>query len=66
MAAYYPHTTQIGGRSFATRLARAAHGFAVLVSDFNARRATRAALDQLTDRELDDIGLTRWDVNRMY
>lgn len=35
---------------------------ATLVS-WNERRATRNALSQLSDRELDDIGLTRGDID---
>lgn len=31
-------------------------------ADWQERRATRASLLQLSDRELDDIGLTRGDV----
>jgi uncharacterized protein YjiS (DUF1127 family) len=30
---------------------------------WNERRATRNALSQLSDRELDDIGLTRGDID---
>ena len=40
-------------------------GFARLIAAFTAwndARATRKALSALTDRELDDIGLTRGDV----
>jgi len=29
------------------------------------RRATRKALSELSDRELDDIGLNRCDINRV-
>jgi len=42
--------------SFVSRL------FAVLVA-WNERRATRNALSQLSDRELDDIGLSRGDID---
>ncbi|MGX0876194.1 uncharacterized protein YjiS (DUF1127 family) [Roseovarius sp. MBR-154] len=45
-------------------------GFGALVSRivatlsaWNERRATRNALSQLSDRELDDIGLTRGDID---
>lgn len=44
----------------------APHFFASLVttlSDWSERRATRRALAQLTDRELDDIGLNRADID---
>ncbi len=33
-----------------------------VVSDWNERRTTRNALSQLSDRELDDIGLVRGDI----
>ncbi len=36
--------------------------FAALAA-WNDARATRKALSALTDRELDDIGLTRADIN---
>lgn len=32
---------------------------------WNERRVTRNALSQLTDRELEDIGLTRGDIPRV-
>lgn len=33
--------------------------------DWNDRRATRNALNTLTARELDDIGLSRGDINNI-
>lgn len=38
--------------------------FSTLV-DWNNERVTRATLNRLTDRELDDIGLNRADLNRV-
>ncbi|WP_104018833.1 DUF1127 domain-containing protein [Roseovarius nitratireducens] len=35
------------------------------VISWNDRRATRTALAQLSDRELDDIGLSRGDIDRV-
>ena len=35
-----------------------------LYADWAERRATRATLSQLSDRELDDIGLSRGDIDR--
>jgi len=35
------------------------------VISWNDRRATRKALSQLSDRELDDIGLSRGDIDRV-
>ena len=34
-------------------------------SDWLSARATRTALDRLSDRELDDIGLCRGDIDRI-
>lgn len=34
-----------------------------VIAAWNERRTTRNALSQLSDRELDDIGLTRGDIN---
>lgn len=47
---------------------RIIHGAARLflaVVAWNDARMTRNALSQLTDRELDDIGLTRADIDRV-
>ena len=33
------------------------------VVDWNDKRVTRSALSSLSDRELDDIGLTRGDID---
>ncbi len=44
------------------------HGFAKFVhavSSWFEARATRKALSQLTDRELDDIGLNRSDIQQI-
>lgn len=35
------------------------------VSAWNDRRLTRKALSQLSDRELEDIGLSRSDIDRV-
>ncbi len=35
------------------------------IAAWNDARITRKALSQLTERELDDIGLSRADVNRL-
>ena len=35
------------------------------VSEWNDIRVTRNALNRLSNRELDDIGLTRGDINRV-
>jgi uncharacterized protein YjiS (DUF1127 family) len=33
---------------------------------WNARRTTRAALSRLSDRQLDDIGLVRGDIDDLH
>jgi len=38
---------------------------ATVFSDWISARATRKALDRLSDRELDDIGLCRGDIDRV-
>ncbi|WP_108483016.1 DUF1127 domain-containing protein [Oceaniglobus ichthyenteri] len=35
------------------------------VATWNAKRVTRKSLSRLTDYELDDIGLTRSDIERL-
>lgn len=35
------------------------------IRDWNDARVTRSALNKLSDRELDDIGLTRGDIDRI-
>lgn len=48
-----------GGRLFGGRLGRV---FAAL-NTWNKARVTRNALEKLSDRELDDIGLHRGDID---
>ncbi|SLN62534.1 hypothetical protein PSA7680_03294 [Pseudoruegeria aquimaris] len=43
---------------------RLANLFAALI-EWNDRRVTRKALSKLTDRELDDIGLSRGDLDAL-
>ena len=39
--------------------------FASVFTGWNDRRATRVELNRLSDRELDDIGLCRGDIERV-
>lgn len=39
--------------------------FGAMVSEWNDARVTRKALSKLSDRELDDIGLCRGDIERI-
>ena len=50
-----------GGNSIGTRVA----ALLGAVAAWNDARLTRRALAQLNERQLDDIGLTRGDVERM-
>ncbi|RMH48795.1 MAG: DUF1127 domain-containing protein [Alphaproteobacteria bacterium] len=55
--------THLAGLSAADRLAaRLRRGVATLVA-WNNARLTRRALSRLSDRELDDIGLSRGDID---
>lgn len=65
MAAFDTTRSTYGATSFASRIGQvftmAFGGFAV----WNDARATRNSLSQLTDRELDDIGLCRGDIDEV-
>ncbi|MFV2002461.1 MAG: DUF1127 domain-containing protein [Paracoccaceae bacterium] len=41
------------------------HSLLSAFTDWNDRRATRKTLNQLSDRELADIGLVRGDINNI-
>ncbi|MCI2397931.1 DUF1127 domain-containing protein [Aliiroseovarius subalbicans] len=53
------------GISFGERLSNIAHTLFGTLAAWNDARVTRNALSKLTDRELDDIGLTRADIEAM-
>ena len=59
MALYDASRSQFGGQPFGGRLA----GFVSDILAWNDIRMTRKALSGLTDRELDDIGLVRGDID---
>ena len=54
---YRPNTLASGARVSTFGAALVA-----MISDWNDRRSTRKTLTKLSDRELDDIGLTRGDI----
>ena len=54
---YRPNTLASGARVSNLGVALVA-----MISDWNDRRSIRKSLAQLSDRELDDIGLTRGDI----
>ncbi|MGR3291597.1 MAG: DUF1127 domain-containing protein [Paracoccaceae bacterium] len=51
------------GTRFATRLTAVSSAFFDAVSEWNDIRATRISLGALSDVQLDDIGLTRGDID---
>lgn len=65
MAVTYSSRTIANGASFGGRVFGAFATLFGTLADWNDTRATRSALGKLTDRELDDIGLTRADIERV-
>lgn len=61
MAAFETMTPVTGG-VFGGRLSDAMRGIITAVVAWNDARETRNALSKLTDRELEDIGLCRADI----
>ncbi|MEP4198746.1 MAG: DUF1127 domain-containing protein [Aliishimia sp.] len=62
MAAIDTSRTVIGSASIAMRPGKWVSTLISTVSDWNDARLTRNALSGLSDRELDDIGLIRGDI----
>ena len=54
-----------GGARFGARLLSVVSGLGDRLAAWNDARLTRNALSRLSDRELDDIGLTRGDIGRI-
>jgi uncharacterized protein YjiS (DUF1127 family) len=61
--AFYDNARIAHGLGFATRAATVFTRIAEAVTAWNDARVTRKALAQLSDRELDDIGLCRGDID---
>ena len=59
-------TLRANGFAFAPRLTRAIEHVVAGIHRNAERRATRKVLENLTDHELDDIGLTRGDIYRRF
>jgi uncharacterized protein YjiS (DUF1127 family) len=55
-------TLRTHGFTFAPRITRTVEAIISRVATARRRHATRVALEKLSDRELNDIGLTRGDV----
>lgn len=63
MATFDTTRTSYGTPSLAGRLSNVFSRVVGAIIDWNDARVTRNALASLTDRELDDIGLTRGDID---
>ena len=63
MAAFDTTRTTYGSAPVAGLIARTFNALAGSVIAWNDARVTRNALSSLTDRELDDIGLVRGDID---
>ncbi len=63
MAVFESTRTQYQAGGFASRIIYTIAAAVAAVAEWNDARATRIALDRLTDRELDDIGLNRADIH---
>jgi uncharacterized protein YjiS (DUF1127 family) len=65
MALYDTTRAPIGGRSLTGRLSATFSTLVSTVISWNDARVTRNSLAQLSDRELDDIGLTRGNIEEV-
>lgn len=63
MTVYNDTPNSAFGQGFSDMVSRAAFRAAVAFSDWNNTRKTEKALKGLSDRELDDIGLTRGTIH---
>ena len=65
MALYDSTRGQIGTPSLSGRMSSMIASLVTTLIAWNDARVTRNSLAQLTDRELDDIGLTRGDIDEV-
>ncbi len=65
MAAFDTTRAQFETAGFAGRIGQAFATLVGAVVDWNDKRVTRDALAALSDRELDDIGLSRADIENI-
>ena len=65
MAAHYITRSHDGLQTFAGRIGTVLANVYTSVVDWNDARVTRNALSALTDRELEDIGLVRGDIDQV-
>lgn len=65
MAAIDTTRTAFGSASVAMRPGKWIQALVTAVVDWNDARVTRSALSALSDRELEDIGLVRGDIDNV-
>jgi len=65
MALLHSTQTPLSGTRIAARLNGAFLNWRLSLSTWQKIRATRKALNRLSERELDDIGLCRADIDRV-
>lgn len=65
MAAFDTTRTSYGSVGFTARIGAAVSTVLGAIATWNDARVTRNSLAQLSDRELDDIGLVRGDIDRV-
>ena len=65
MASFDTTRSTAGGHQFGTRLFNMFTGIAGTLAAWNDARVTRNALSKLSAHELDDLGLTRGDIENM-
>lgn len=63
MAAFDTTRTSYGSTGFSARIGSVVSSVIGALAAWNDSRVTRNSLAQLTDRELDDIGLVRGDID---
>ncbi len=66
MAAFETTRLTVDGLSFGGRLSETFTSMFGTLAAWNDARMTRNALAKLSDRELDDIGLTRADIDAIH
>ena len=65
MATFYTTGSSVAGHSIGNRLHSAFARFVGAIASWNDTRVTRNALSKLTNHELDDLGLTRGDLENI-
>lgn len=65
MTAFDANTSDARRTSFVDRVGHTVATLAAAYTNWKDQRATRAALSALSDRELDDIGLSRADIDAL-